>query len=91
MRRINSAAMAKKWDTVLPADVCLINQSQVGLVNQRGRLQGVARTLATHVVVGQPVQFVMDQWDEFVIGGSIAIAPVLKQSGDFLRQGGRHG
>jgi len=37
------------------------------------------------------VQFVMDQWDEFVIGGSIAIAPVLKQSGDFLRQGGRHG
>ena len=46
---------------VPPRDLPHIHQPQIGLVDQRSRLQRVSRILAPHVPVGAPVQFFVDE------------------------------
>src|SRR5262245_54630660 len=49
----------------------LAGEPQVGLVDQGGRLEGVARALAGQAVGGQPPQFVVDEREE--VGGGLAV------------------
>src|SRR5262245_27003802 len=49
----------------------LAGEPQVGLVDQVGRLEGVARALAGQAVGGQPPQFVVDEREE--VGGGLAV------------------
>ena len=64
--------------------VSLIDQSNVSLINQSGGLQRVLGTLLGHVPVGQPVQFVVDQWRELIEGRLIPVAPGNEQLGNFV-------
>jgi len=56
----------------LPVQVLLIEQAQVGFVNQRRPLQRVALTLTSQLSIGKPAQLPVDQrstqrrWDRIV-------------------------
>ena len=58
---------------ILPLDPGLINQLQVGLVNQPGGAERVARPLALQLPVGDAPQFPIDEREESVhrIGGTL--------------------
>jgi hypothetical protein len=76
------SANSKELGAILPMRFFLIDQPNVSFVNQRCRLQGVIATLAAHVVMREPVQFRIDQWNQSLIRGLIAIAPISQQAGD---------
>jgi hypothetical protein len=46
---------------VLPRDGLRIDQPQIGLVDERRRLDTVSRTLVSHVTPGDLMQFVMNE------------------------------
>jgi len=52
-----------------------IDQPQVAFVYDRSTLQRMIRTLPLPVVVCHPTQLVVDQWQECVKSGLIAVAP----------------
>ena len=49
---------------VFPVDALCANQADVGLVDQRGGLEGVASALTAHIAPCQPPQLCVDQWDQ---------------------------
>ena len=67
---------------VLQPHLAQAAQPQVGLVHQRGRLQGVSRPLLAQVVVGQLVELVVHQRDEVLERFRVPMAPPLEQLGD---------
>jgi hypothetical protein len=78
----------EKVCAILEVYLTLINEPQVGLVNERAGLQGVSLTVATlaaHVAVGQAMQFVINDPDQLIVSRTIAIAPVQEQFSNFLR------
>ncbi len=52
---------AEKMGAVLPVDFALVNQFQIGFVNQRGRPQSVFAAFAAQIPRGLPVQFRVDE------------------------------
>src|SRR5438132_2148114 len=52
---------AEEVSAILPVDILLTDQTQVSLIDQRGRLQRVAHSLSIHVVVGQSMQLRLNQ------------------------------
>ena len=57
-----SAAAAKKWPHPSHSSRrARPHEPEVGLVNQGGRLQGLAGLLLREALGGQPAQFVVDQ------------------------------
>jgi hypothetical protein len=60
---------------VLPLFFRLIDQAQVGFVDERSGLQRVAAVLAGHIATGHPVQFRVNQRHQFFWRGLIALAP----------------
>ena len=64
---------------VLPADVLLVYQPEVGFVNQRGGLQCVAGALPADVLAGQPAQLPVDQRHQRVERRPVAVAPGHEQ------------
>ena len=74
---------------VLPARLALVDQPQVGLVDEGGGLQGVAGVLAPEVALGLAVQLVVDDGHELVQGGGVTTAPGLEQTRHVV-PGGRH-
>ena len=53
---------------VLPADAAPVDQSQIDLIDQGGRLERVARGLFPHVASGQPTQFRIDERNQLFEG-----------------------
>src|SRR5262249_31727359 len=79
----------KEVSAVLPFDVLLLDQAEIGFVDERGGLQRVTGTLPLEVALSQPAQFVIDQRDELVKGRPISLAPIAEQLSYFLWRG-RH-
>ena len=67
---------------ILPRDVLHVDQPQVRLVDQRRRLEAVARTLAGHAAAGDPVQLAVDERNQPLEGVLVALSPFQQQSGD---------
>jgi len=59
----------EKMRAATPVHSGLIDQLQVRLVNQGGRLQRVSETLAPHVERGPLTQLVVDEWQKVLSGG----------------------
>jgi hypothetical protein len=51
---------------VLPTHVRLIHQANIGLVDQRGGLKGVAFPFTIHETAREPVKLVVDEWVQLV-------------------------
>src|SRR5262245_28285839 len=76
--------------TVLPAHILLINESQVGFVDQRRSLKRMAGSFPTHVVTRKALQLFMDERNETVKRRLISIPPIHEQLGDICWRGRRH-
>jgi hypothetical protein len=57
-----------------------IDESKVDLVNERGRLEPVARRLALKAAARHPAQFVVDERDQAVERGGVSLAPGQEQA-----------
>ena len=81
-----------KVDAVLPDRLRLIDQPQVGFVEERGRLQCVTGVFPRPtLLVCQPVQFGLDQGEQLLKRSVVSAAPVAQQLRDILlcREGHR--
>jgi hypothetical protein len=67
---------------VLPPDAIEIDEPQVGLVDERGRLERVAIPLAAHTPMRHPVQLRLDERHQACKRRLIARRPRLQQTGD---------
>jgi hypothetical protein len=56
--------------------LALIDEAQVGLVHQRGGLEGVVGTLVPQLPCRDPAELQVDEGQELVACGRIAAAPV---------------
>ena len=74
---------AEEVSTVLPANAILINETHVGLVDQRRRFQNMARALFAHKGMREPMQLLFDQRSQRLKRGLVAITPTNKEFGDF--------
>src|SRR5437773_5467307 len=71
----------------LPDRLRIIDQPQVGFVQNGGGLQGVPGALPAHVLVGEPVQFGLHQREQLLQRSLVSAAPVAEQLGDLLSRG----
>ena len=67
---------------VAPFDAGLVHQSHVGLVDQAGGAEGVARPLTPELGVGEPPQLLVDQGEEPIHGLGVAAAHLEEEVGD---------
>src|SRR5438067_4993479 len=56
----------EKVGPVLPARMGLVGKLKIGLVDQRGGLQGVPLSFAAHVMVGQAMQLGLHQRNQLI-------------------------
>src|SRR6476646_12065549 len=71
---------------VLPGLALRFDQSQIGFINERRRLQGMTGTLSPHVGLGQTMQFSIDEWCQLFQGCRISATPLRQPLSDFVRQ-----
>ena len=64
--------------TILPRHGAGIDQTKVGLVNERGSLESVIRPFTADVMLGNPVELGMYERDQPLEGAFIAFAPFEK-------------
>jgi hypothetical protein len=67
---------------VLPVDRSDVDQTQVGLVHERRRLQRMVGTLPLHEPVGKTPKLAIEVRRQAVEGASIARAPGAEEQGD---------
>jgi hypothetical protein len=67
---------------ILPVDPLDIDQTQVCLVNEGGRLEAVPCLLPSHASPCNAVQFVVDERDQLVQRRLVSAAPCEQQPGD---------
>jgi hypothetical protein len=72
---------AEEVRAVLPADILLFDEAEVGFVDEGGGLDGVAGALAPHVVAREPPQLVVDQRHQPRERRLVAVAPLDEQAG----------
>src|SRR5262249_7566180 len=60
---------------VPPFDAIDIDQAEVRLVYQRRRLERMIRSLPSHVTSGQPVELTVQQRNQSLASGLVALAP----------------
>jgi hypothetical protein len=63
---------AQEVSTILPADMFVVDEFDIGLVNQRRRLEGVVGSLVLHEPGGSPVHLLVDGAKETILRSSIA-------------------
>ena len=73
MRRIASAAAAKKWPRLFQPRALSVHQAEIRLVHQGRRLERLAGPLLGQLPRGQPAQLVVDQRQELVGGLRVAL------------------
>jgi len=82
IRRIASAAAAKKWAPPIEFRIGLANQAQPGLMHQRGGLQSVVGRFPCHSGRGELAQFAINQRQQFVGGFGVAMLDGFKNAGN---------
>jgi hypothetical protein len=70
---------------ILPMDVWLIQQTEIGFVNQRGSLQDISRLSPAALLMGQPVEFVVNQRHQLAQRSVIPVTPFLQEHCDPMR------
>src|SRR5437870_10412229 len=89
----HSRRHTKEVSATFPVGSALSGKLQVGLVNQRRRLQSMNRSLALHVSMRDAAQLVIDQWGKTIERLSIALAtssPVTSCSETFIAASASH-
>jgi hypothetical protein len=76
---------AEEVASVLPLDLRLVDQAQVGLVDERGHLQRLIAALAPHVGSGNLAKLAVDGGEQAVARIGVALAPRLEHLRDVGR------
>ena len=76
----------KEMGAILPAHALVVDQAQVGFVDQRGGLQAVAGPLALHVVVRQTVELVVDDRGQLGERALVPVGPRTEQRADVVSE-----
>src|SRR6266487_6041163 len=71
----------------LPDRLRIIDQPQIGFVENGGGLQGVAGAFPAHIIMCEPVQFGLYQREQLLQRSLVSAAPVAEQLGDLLSRG----
>jgi hypothetical protein len=82
MRRIKRAETARKWT---PVHLLRADETQVRLVDQRRRLQAMARPLPAHAATCDAMEFLVHERDELLEGSFVAPAPREQEAGHTAR------
>src|SRR5215472_15611045 len=69
----------EEMGAILPPHALVVDQSHVGFIEQRGRLQAGAGALAPHVAPRQPVELVIDDGRQPFERALLSVAPGLEQ------------
>ncbi len=75
---------AEEMSPVLPIDLGLVDEPHIGFVDQRGRLQGMARPFPAQMMIGQPAQLSIDERQQVIERAAIPFAPVKQSLCDIL-------
>lgn len=59
----------------------LVDQLQIGLVNQRSCLQGVVGAFSSQEAMRLAMQFLVNEWEHLVQHGAVAFAPGAQHRG----------
>ena len=70
-----SGGHREKVRPILPVHVLRIHKPEVGLVDESGGLEAVARSFAAHAASGDPLQLLMDEGGESSECGLVARSP----------------
>ena len=73
---MSCAATAKKWGRFCQRGWGLVGKLKIGLVDQRGGLQGVPLSFAAHVMVGQAMQLGLHQRNQLIERSRVSAAPI---------------
>src|SRR6185312_11245241 len=76
-----------KVGPALPDRLRIIDQAQIGFVENGGGLQGVASTFPAHVMVREPVQFGLHEREQLLKRSLVSAAPLAEQLSDLLSRG----
>ena len=87
MRRIDSAAAEKKWTLFSQRTASPPHQAQVRLVDERGGLQRLTRSLPCELAAGQATQLVVDRRQKPVGGLTVPLDDLLEDSRNVVHQG----
>ncbi len=71
---------------VLPTHPAQIHQTQIRLVDERGRLECLAGTFAPYDPTCQPAQFRMHERDQLLERVLISVPPGVKEMSDLMGQ-----
>ena len=83
--------MAKKWARPLPINACLIDELQVGFVNQRGRLKSMVLSFPPQVSRGKCSQFGVDVRKQLLCGLAVPWFEFLQELSHPRRSARFHG
>jgi hypothetical protein len=72
----------KKVVAVLPVHAFVIDELQVSLIDQSGSLQRVLTSFLFHVVMGQPPEFLVNEWNQAFQSGLVTITPFDEKLGN---------
>ena len=87
----DAGAHREEMCAIGPIQISTVDQAQIRLVHECGRLQSVTGALVPHVAARHAVQLVVDERREAIKGRRISAPPRLQQTGDFSRlSGNRH-
>jgi hypothetical protein len=64
---------------IFPLHSLAVHQIKVSLINQGSGLQAVARAFPTHIIPGEPTQFVVDDGRQLIEGSLTPFAPGAEQ------------
>ena len=67
---------------VVPLDRFSVNQADIGLVDERGRLETVTHALSGHAAARDLVELLVDERDQSLAGVVVSLPPFEKERGD---------
>ena len=73
---------AKEMRSILPIRAALVDETDVGLVHERGGLQGVVRPLVAKLACGDAAKLRIDEREQLIEGSPVAATPIAQQRGD---------
>jgi hypothetical protein len=72
---------------ILPADALHIDEPQIRLIDQGGRLQAMPKTLPRQASAGDAMEFLVDERNQPLQRGLIPLMPRQEQPGDITGKG----
>lgn len=73
---------SEELSAILPVSSALIDEAEIRLVNQRGRLKGMAVRFPAHCVRGDTAQLVVYERYELIRRSTVALTPRLEERSD---------